>query len=111
MARPRVARDHAEVFGAVEGNGKTARRLEVAVLDFRDSVLAKRHDPVTSGNSTRFGHPVDKKFHGRPWKTYRRIVSEYPVIQAQRPSVRNSHISNLADYNQDRRVVTERSMN
>jgi len=32
MARPRVAGHDAEVSGAVEGNRKTARRLEVAVL-------------------------------------------------------------------------------
>jgi hypothetical protein len=33
------------------------------------------------------------------------------VIQVQRPSIRNGHISSFADYNQDRSVVTERSMN
>jgi len=26
----------------------------------------KRHDPSTSGKSIRFGHPLDKKFHGTP---------------------------------------------
>src|SRR5713101_410306 len=26
----------------------------------------ERHDPSTSGKSTRFGHPVDKKVLGRP---------------------------------------------
>jgi len=33
VARARVARDNAEIFGAVEGNGKTARKNAPAVLD------------------------------------------------------------------------------
>src|SRR5258708_952753 len=36
MARPRVACDHSEVFGTLEGNRETARRLEVAVLGSDD---------------------------------------------------------------------------
>src|SRR6266481_8770751 len=45
----------------------------------------KRHDPVTARNRTRFGQPVDKKFHGRPWKTYRRIVVAVGTTIADRP--------------------------